>query len=767
MAEEKDNKKDKKDLKKFTDFDPTKFVELNPTLKEAEGKTVAFTFGRMNPPTVGHEKLVKKVQEVANAKNAEAQIYLSHTQNDKKDPLDYQTKIQLVQKAFGPIVKNSKSKTIIQVVQELEKNGFSDIILVVGSDRVKEFKVLLNKYNRKDYTFNSISVVSAGERDPDAEGVEGMSASKLRSLAVEGNFETFKSGLPRKIQKEAQKIYDMIRKNIKEELNEVLKVSDGLGAWIKDFQKSDAPQFKNADKEKRRDMAIAAFVDAGGKLDEALTRQQRMKRARIMRRLKSKIKRGRERASRRRASMDTLRKRSRKAARNIIKKKFTKGKDYGQMSYGQRQAIDDRLKKVSGNRLDNLAKRLLPKVRKKEMERMKKRSQKKEEVEMNEASPTKYSWNDVNKALTKSNYMRGNSSDIMKVGNSFKFKSGTDKNFSTKDVQKNLSKAGIQPAKIHDIMVKLEESKKSQDSDVKDLPGSQPKGYYKGVDKKDKEARAKQFARQAKMDDDDPRAYKPAPGDKEAKTKPSKHTNKFKQMFGELVKEASRADQKVRKRPHMMLKAGNTGVKFDGRFKMFKKKPEELEESVIDILAETYDLMESVEAIYESNPEKALKKKAEKSGMPYGVLKKVYDRGVAAWRTGHRPGTTPSQWGLARVNSFATKGKGTWGKADADLAAKVRGEEFVSESIAEITETDTIIVAEILKAKKHNTDEYLLDFVKDYLKRASDKDIEKLGKAIGKKITFQGKNVVFEKSGAGEWGTDELTKTYKKDTPGQ
>ena len=74
----------------------------------------------------------------------------------------------------------------------------------------------------------------------------------------------------------------------------------------------------------------------------------------------------------------------------------------------------------------------------------------------------------------------------------------------------------------------------------------------------------------------------------------------------------------------------------------------------------------------ESNPTEALKKKAEKSGMPYGILKKVFDRGVAAWRTGHRPGTTPTQWGLARVNSFATKSSGTWGKADSDLAAKVR-----------------------------------------------------------------------------------------------
>lgn len=76
--------------------------------------------------------------------------------------------------------------------------------------------------------------------------------------------------------------------------------------------------------------------------------------------------------------------------------------------------------------------------------------------------------------------------------------------------------------------------------------------------------------------------------------------------------------------------------------------------------------------IHES-PDVALKKKAEKSGMPFGILKKVYNRGLAAWRTGHRPGASQAAWGMARVNAFATKGKGTWGKADKDLAAKVRG----------------------------------------------------------------------------------------------
>jgi hypothetical protein len=147
----------------------------------------------------------------------------------------------------------------------------------------------------------------------------------------------------------------------------------------------------------------------------------------------------------------------------------------------------------------------------------------------------------------------------------------------------------------------------------KDKDSGMKKSYASGLSKSTNTKRAAQFKKQAKMDDDNPAAYKPAPGDATAKTKTSKHTKKFKDMYGEM---------------------------------------KELEES---------------------NVKAALQKKADKSGMPYGILKKVFDRGVAAWRTGHRPGTNPTQWGLARVNSFATKSSGTWGGADKDLAAKVRG----------------------------------------------------------------------------------------------
>ncbi len=147
--------------------------------------------------------------------------------------------------------------------------------------------------------------------------------------------------------------------------------------------------------------------------------------------------------------------------------------------------------------------------------------------------------------------------------------------------------------------------KVKQDSTVADEPGTQPAKYYKGLSKSEKEARAKHFAKGG--------SEAPAPGDKDAKTKESKHTKKFKQMYGE-------------------------------------------------------------EYIEEKN--EGLKNKASKSGISYGILKKVYDRGMAAWKGGHRPGTTPQQWAMARVNSFITKGKGTWGGADSDLAGKVRKEQL-------------------------------------------------------------------------------------------
>jgi len=123
----------------------------------------------------------------------------------------------------------------------------------------------------------------------------------------------------------------------------------------------------------------------------------------------------------------------------------------------------------------------------------------------------------------------------------------------------------------------------------------------------------------------------------------------------------NKAQQKIR---NQRIKAAAMKVRKD-REAMAKRDAKEMERRNKMKFKEHAEMMEDATA--------GLKKKAEKSGMPLGILRKVYNRGVAAWRTGHRPGTTPQQWGMARVNSFVTKSSGTWGKADKDLAAKVRG----------------------------------------------------------------------------------------------
>ena len=138
-------------------------------------KTIVFTFGRMNPPTSGHELLVSKLKKTALRKSADVAIYLSQSQDPKKNPLSYLDKVRYAKVAFGPIVKVSKARTVIEVLKELDTK-YDNIIMVVGSDRVQNFEQLLNKYNQKEYTFDSIEVVSAGARDPDADDVSGMSA---------------------------------------------------------------------------------------------------------------------------------------------------------------------------------------------------------------------------------------------------------------------------------------------------------------------------------------------------------------------------------------------------------------------------------------------------------------------------------------------------------------------------------------------------------------------------------------------------------------
>ena len=155
--------------------------------------TAVMAFGRMNPPTIGHAKLVDAIK----SQPGDPFIFLSQSQKPKTDPLSFQDKLRYAKFFFPNVtIGNPEVKTIIQALQKVESLGYQQLIYVAGSDRLQSFEELLNKYNGKDYTFKSIKVVSAGERDPDADGAEGMSASKMRQAAVDNDLESFKQGVP-------------------------------------------------------------------------------------------------------------------------------------------------------------------------------------------------------------------------------------------------------------------------------------------------------------------------------------------------------------------------------------------------------------------------------------------------------------------------------------------------------------------------------------------------------------------------------------------
>lgn len=178
-------------------------------LFEAPRKVAVAAFGRMNPPTIGHEKLVEKIKSF----DGDHYLFLSQTQKPKDNPLPFDVKLQFSKQFFPSVnVGHPTVRTPIQMLQMLEKLGYTDIIYVAGSDRVESFTKLFNDYNGKEYNFDSIEVVSAGERDPDADGAEGMSASKMRAAAASGDYEAFAQGVPTPAL--AQKLYDAVRKGM-------------------------------------------------------------------------------------------------------------------------------------------------------------------------------------------------------------------------------------------------------------------------------------------------------------------------------------------------------------------------------------------------------------------------------------------------------------------------------------------------------------------------------------------------------------------------
>lgn len=363
-----------------------------------EEKTAYFTFGRMNPPTTGHEKLMNELSKKSG--NNPYKIYLSQTADKKKNPLDFKYKVKTVRKFFPKHARNvmlsKKVRNVFDAATEMFNDGFKNITMVVGSDRINEFNTLLKKYNGVKgrhglYNFNKINVISAGDRDPDADDISGMSASKMRSLASEGDFTQFSQGLPRNVSNaDAKKVYNEVRKG----------------------------------------MGLKEQIDYFNKLHFEPVSEKR--------------------------------------------EAYVKGNLFN---------IGDHVTVVGSDELASIA-------------------------------------------SLGSNYV------IVESGNKLYRKWLTD-------------------------IELFEKTKSRQDKDISDKPGTQPAGYYKGLSKTTKDKRDSHFKKHAKMSDDNPAAYKKAPGDATAKTKLSKHTIKYRKMFGEdaveLTKKKIEREKTVDKMKHARM----------------------------------------------------------------------------------------------------------------------------------------------------------------------------------------------------------------------
>lgn len=455
-----------------------------------EEREVFFTFGRMNPPTIGHGKLMNVMS--AKAGRNPYKVYLSHTQDGRKNPLDYRQKVKHVRKMFPKhsrnVILDTGAKNVFDVASKLYDQGFNRVTMVVGSDRTTEFKTLLDKYNGVKgrhgfYNFEKISIVSAGDRDPDSSGIEGMSASKQRENAKNNDFTSFSQGVPSSMSNvEAKKLFNDIRRGLglKESSQfknhvELERVSETREQYVEGnlFEEGDRVRIKENQKTGYVHRLGANYVIIA--LDEG----------RVSRQWLDGVEKLEEMGF---AGSSTL--------RDLM------------------PDVDAFLDRLSHGKKYKHAVRLFLDLRKK--------NPKNAYQNLRRASQIA----DVNvKSLDK--VFR----DMVKKGKMPKHLI----NYPTLQKENYLPDEGTDAAVAHakKMTPKAEEAATRQDPDIKHRKGTQPASYHSGLSKAQKIARDRQFKKQAKMRDDDPKAYKPAPGDKTAKTRQSKYTAAYKRMFGE------------------------------------------------------------------------------------------------------------------------------------------------------------------------------------------------------------------------------------------
>ena len=360
-------------------------------------KSVAFTFGRMNPPTTGHQLLVNKLAAYAKQHGASPRVYLSHS-TGKKDPLQYDTKIAFARKAFGAIVKKSPAKNIIQILKNLEDEGFKKVVLIAGSDRIPEFTKLLNAYNGKEYNFDEIEVISAGERDPDADDVSGMSASKLRALAKDEKTAEFMRGAPSTLKiTDKKSLYTAVRKALLGEdvmdyghderftefmIESAMKDDDHIEGMPSDAEIKkmlDDMDHEELDLHDTDALLLDIILGEPDEEDEEemdeerkpLSIGQRQKMSQRMKRMAKRLARLRQIKSKMMPAQQRIKMRARKAALMSLRKRAagSRGLNYSELSPSQRIAVDSALYRRFGSKLntavDRISQRILPNIRKK------------------------------------------------------------------------------------------------------------------------------------------------------------------------------------------------------------------------------------------------------------------------------------------------------------------------------------------------------------------------------------------------------------------
>ena len=702
------------------------------TFLEAKGDTAVFTFGRFNPPTTGHEKLIDALAK-QQSKNGGSLMYVypSHSQDAKKNPLPHARKIAYMKKMFRKYARNiitSKSRNVFDIAVELHNKGHRAVVMVVGSDRVQEFDRLLNQYNGVEgkhgyYGFDDIRVVSAGEHDPDAEGVEGMSASKMRAAAAQGDFDSFQMGLPRNFG-DAKKLFDDIRKNMgvreqnwtDEEIlrdayirGEVWNVGDvvetKLGeegtivrkgtnyvvfenmqrVWLHDLVEE--PKKITKTKQAKGDVADvkgtqpAKYYSKDADGDE-MSKSTKVARARHFAKGGSRDNAPGDKGAETKPSQYT--------------KKF-------KQMYGERakQAVSQgkvqKLVTAHGLKYDG-------KVYKEIDMELKGIDNNTQMVTFNIIHPKEIFGKEVKiafKALRRGPFMATDTSKINEQDDKEKPKSDQAKKRDEFDkLQKAKRVAALQYriAKDQETVAKMSQTERKLSDGEKD----KLKDLEKDIDKKDfidrygKEegesiyyATLTKLAKGESIEEDNPcwDTHKqvgmkkkngkmvpncvPKEGLEEInlpaliksvihRTTHPKGYAKMLQTYIEMVKDqgSKHSNKFYASKVATMFGMSTVFPLIDYINKLVKKG------MLPTTLMAQYEVEESIQL---DEKIAGLVNKSEKTGVPYSILKKSYDRGMAAWKGGHRPGASQQQWAFARVNSMLTGGK-----ADPDLQKQIK-----------------------------------------------------------------------------------------------